>query len=72
VAGTRFALRGTGRPRRKPAQPTARSPRQEIGVTVSIGVAEHDGGEADPHAVLKRADQALYKAKQAGRNRVQM
>lgn len=37
-------------------------------VTVSVGVAVRTGGAAD--AVLKAADQALYCAKQAGRNRV--
>jgi diguanylate cyclase (GGDEF)-like protein len=70
VAETRFVLRSPARPRKKPARPAARSPQRAIGVTVSIGVAEHDGGTADPQAVVKRADQALYKAKQAGRNRV--
>lgn len=72
VAETRFVLRSPGRPRRKPAGPKARGANREIGVTVSIGVAEQDGGKTDPHAALKRADQALYKAKQAGRNRVQL
>ena len=37
-------------------------------VTVSIGVAEHVR-RADSAATLKRADEALYRAKEAGRNR---
>ncbi len=43
-----------------------------IPVTVSIGVATHDvGSEAETmEALIARADAALYKAKQAGRNRV--
>ena len=44
-----------------------------VGVTVSVGVAEFGeaGGAADTlDAVLERADQALYAAKEAGRNRV--
>jgi diguanylate cyclase (GGDEF)-like protein len=40
------------------------------GATVSIGVAVSDADPIDVPALLKRADQALYSAKQAGRNRV--
>ncbi|MGA9852769.1 MAG: GGDEF domain-containing protein [Gammaproteobacteria bacterium] len=39
-------------------------------VTVSIGAAENDGTRKDPWDVLKTADQALYDAKNTGRNRV--
>ena len=38
-------------------------------MTVSIGMAHTDGGDAYD-VVLKRADQALYRAKKNGRNRV--
>ncbi|HET7922210.1 MAG TPA: GGDEF domain-containing protein [Gammaproteobacteria bacterium] len=43
-----------------------------LAVTVSIGMAHapHDG--TDPWSVLKAADQALYAAKHAGRNRIHM
>lgn len=41
-----------------------------VGVTVSIGIAERDADHRAPDAVVKRADEALYAAKQAGRNRV--
>jgi diguanylate cyclase (GGDEF)-like protein/PAS domain S-box-containing protein len=41
-----------------------------IPFTVSIGVATRAPGEHDVEAILKRADQALYKAKDEGRNRV--
>jgi diguanylate cyclase (GGDEF)-like protein len=43
---------------------------QLIDLTVSIGVAEYDPEETDIHPTLQRADQALYRAKEAGRNRV--
>jgi diguanylate cyclase (GGDEF)-like protein len=39
-------------------------------VTVSIGVATLDRGTKDGATLLKRADIALYRAKQEGRNRV--
>ena len=37
-----------------------------IRITVSIGVAEYDGGEAED--LIKLVDQRLYKAKRSGRN----
>lgn len=42
----------------------------EVSVTVSLGVAERDDESRTPEQVLKAADQALYAAKSAGRNRV--
>jgi len=41
-----------------------------IDITVSIGVACSTSAEDTPEALLKRADEALYEAKRAGRNRV--
>lgn len=43
-----------------------------IPFTVSIGVTTRVPGENDVGAILKRADQALYKAKETGRNRVEV
>lgn len=43
---------------------------QEIAVTISLGVAAVPECVADAREALARADQALYAAKQAGRNRV--
>lgn len=43
---------------------------REIGVTVSIGVSCYPNCAASPEAAVNSADQALYLAKQAGRNRV--
>ena len=39
-------------------------------VTFSAGVALLDGEDADGPALVKRADQALYRAKREGKNRV--
>lgn len=45
-------------------------PDDPLRVTVSVGAAESDGRRRDPWSVLKTADQALYRAKQTGRNQV--
>ncbi len=42
---------------------------RSIPVTISIGLAER-GSDANPDALLRRADKALYNSKTAGRNRV--
>src|SRR4029079_18367777 len=39
-------------------------------VTVSIGVAALEGSSDTMEAIMKRADEALYRAKRGGRNRV--
>ncbi len=43
---------------------------QRVTITISIGIAGFRGGERS-ELVLKRADEALYRAKDAGRNRVE-
>ncbi|HET7205840.1 MAG TPA: GGDEF domain-containing protein [Terriglobales bacterium] len=44
----------------------------EVSVTVSIGVAEPGVKNRDADQVINAADQALYRAKEGGRNRVEM
>ena len=41
-------------------------------ITVSIGVAVFPDAGDNPQTVLKAADQALYRAKEKGRNRVEL
>ncbi len=45
---------------------------EELSVTVSIGVAEPSPGVQQVEQVVQMADKALYRAKRAGRNRVEM
>jgi two-component system cell cycle response regulator len=44
---------------------------RELRATISVGVASYPAGGIDtPEALIRGADEALYKAKQTGRNRV--
>lgn len=61
--------RRTGGPRKKRAGPGSRS--AMLSMTVSIGVAESQP-RLNVDEVIQQADKALYRAKQGGRNRVEM
>jgi diguanylate cyclase (GGDEF)-like protein/PAS domain S-box-containing protein len=54
------------------AQPVQAAPGVQLPMTVSVGVALLLSDEADFHALMVRADRALYAAKDAGRNCVVM
>jgi diguanylate cyclase (GGDEF)-like protein len=69
VETSRFTMRRRFRPRSKPATPKGRQ-REPVVITVSIGVAEKDSRHSTPDQVVTAADKALYRAKEAGRNRV--
>ncbi|HEV8400296.1 MAG TPA: GGDEF domain-containing protein [Gemmatimonadales bacterium] len=70
VETSRFTLRRRFRPRNKPAAPKGRKTREAIVITVSIGVAEKNHRHSTADQVIQAADKALYRAKEAGRNRV--
>lgn len=48
------------------------SEKQRLSVTTSIGVAEYGPDYATPEALVKAADEALYRAKKSGRDRVEL
>jgi diguanylate cyclase (GGDEF)-like protein len=71
IAASGFALRGDDRPPQKPKRIEPRSAgTTRLPITVSAGVAERGARLATPEDVLRAADDALYRAKHAGRNRV--
>lgn len=80
-----FRVRGTERrketrtgesDRRKPGRrknpASIERPPSDLSVTVSIGVAEPSTRYRQPEQVINAADQALYRAKHNGRNRVEL
>ena len=75
VEGSKFTIRRRLQRRRKPARTKngggASRGRPQITVTVSIGAAESNGRQDAPDLVVQAADRALYRAKDAGRNRVE-
>ncbi len=64
------ALQTCARLAKKLAKMKIRTPRGEISLTVSIGLTMLSGPDQSIDALLKRADNALYEAKKAGRNRM--
>lgn len=68
IEAMRVRVRASTSPRR--GQAVKRTPPGEAKVTVSIGLALRDADARLPSDVLKAADQALYRAKSKGRNRV--
>lgn len=54
------------------ATPYKKNMQEHLHITVSIGIASLQKGDIEIFDVMKRADLALYKAKQKGRNQVQV
>jgi len=70
IAGSEFALRGKDRPKSpKEGSRSRKKAETSVRITASLGVAEQSGSLL-PDEVLKQADEALYRAKSGGRNRV--
>jgi diguanylate cyclase (GGDEF)-like protein len=71
IEASTFIVRGGNRPKLRPEAPARSSGGQRrVAITVSIGVAEPEESRVDPDDVVRAADQALYRAKRSGRNRV--
>lgn len=73
IAAYQMAVRSDDRPKDAEAGTRLRylrSPDKMLSVTVSIGIAAPDGPRSTPAEVMRAADKALYRAKEAGRNRV--
>jgi len=58
--------------KKKAASSSPNQPCDRLSVTVSIGVAEPSTRYRRPEQVIQAADQALYRAKHKGRNRVEL
>jgi diguanylate cyclase (GGDEF)-like protein len=72
IANYQMAIRSDDRPEDEKSGQSSRKKNEGgtkfVNVTISIGVAEREGELKDFDQVLKRSDEALYRAKQAGRN----
>ena len=73
IENYKMAVRGGNRPRESETGSrlrATRAPEKTLSVTVSIGAAERDDTLIRPALVIRAADEALYRAKRAGRNLV--
>lgn len=71
IASKPFIVRNKQRPKDKPSQNIKSDNTKKLNVTVSIGVAEKQAKHSSTQDIMKSADDALYKAKGKGRNRVE-
>ena len=73
IASKPFIIRNKKRPKEKSAKKATKSNNtKKLNVTVSIGVAENQAKYNSTQDIMKSADDALYKAKKKGRNRVEI
>lgn len=63
-----FVLRSKDRPQKAPEKKSKPKNQKSVKVTVSIGVAEAPNNGKNIEEIMKKADNALYKAKESGRN----
>ena len=69
IANTPFIVNRTSSRRKDDKKPKLAN-NQPVNVTVSIGVSDSRQKARSPWNILKRADRALYRAKEKGRNKV--
>ena len=76
IASSAFVLRGPDRPEEKPEQKPEQTlvskPKEAVTITISLGMAERSKRHSTPELVLDAADDALYRAKESGRNCVML
>jgi len=72
LAGSKVTLQMVERLRSGIADLTVRSGRNRIRTTASFGVASCAGSSCVLEALIERADEAMYRAKRAGRNRIEL
>jgi diguanylate cyclase (GGDEF)-like protein len=72
IAASGFRLRGPRDPDKKPEHAPEPGPDKSVTITISIGVAENSRKLSTPELVLEAADEALYRAKESGRNCVRL
>ena len=71
VAEAGFKVRSAGRAgKNSDSRHKGGDSAKKVSLTISIGMAQRDATKKTPQAVIKAADQALYRAKEGGRNRV--
>jgi diguanylate cyclase (GGDEF)-like protein len=69
-SGEQGGLQMAERIRREIENMVLQSENGPVRVTLSLGLAVYPGHGADKERLISRADQALYRAKKQGRNRV--
>lgn len=71
LAGEPFVMRRPGRKKNKPKKgPSQHTTALQFSVTASFGIAQRNDSNLNAQTVIKQADEALYRAKKGGRNRV--
>jgi diguanylate cyclase (GGDEF)-like protein len=72
IAASGFRLRGPRHPDKRAEHAPEPGPHKSVIITISIGVAENSKKLSTPELVLEAADEALYRAKESGRNCVRL
>lgn len=73
VAEAGFKVRSADRAGSNPSdRRKSKDSAKKVSLTISIGMAQRDATKKTSQTVIKAADQALYRAKEGGRNRVSL